>query len=91
LDGGILLGLLLTLPIRSARSIELTRLFGLTAGCLAEFEGGVLVGLFTLLMIDALRLVDFLVDLFFILDGEVDCRPITLPICWLFLELIRLL
>lgn len=70
LDGGILLGLI-TLPIRSARSIELTRLFELTVGCLALFEGGVLVGLFTLSMIDVLRLVEFVVDNFLVLDDEV--------------------
>lgn len=72
LDGGILLGLI-TLPIRSARSIELTRLFELTVGCLALFEGGVLVGLFTLSMIDVLRLVEFVVVNFLVLDAEVDC------------------
>jgi len=88
--GGVLFGLI-TLPIREfARSIELIRLFELPAGCFTTLEEGVISGLFTLSMSDLLRLVELTVDCFLVLDAEVVCLPITLPILQPLLELIRL-
>jgi hypothetical protein len=88
--GGVLSGLI-TFPIReSARSLELIRLFELSAGCFATLEGGVLSELFTLSIIDLLRLVELVFDCLLILDVEVDCWPITLPMLQLLLKFIRL-
>ena len=70
-----------------ARSNELV-LFVLSAGCLAEFEGGVnLFGLCTLSIIDLLRLLE--IDEFCSLETEFVCLSILVPMPEVRFELMR--
>ena len=85
--GGVLSGLIIIPMSVFARSNELV-LFVLSAGCLAEFEGGVnLFGLCTLSIIDLLRLLE--IDEFCSLETEFVCLSILVPMPEVRFELMR--